>query len=121
MSQAVQDLSSLIKQDAEKRCQYTVKEIKNSKQVWILIDESGCVMLNTEDEDCVPVWPHQELAQAWATGEWEMCEAKSISLGQWRSRWTDGLTDDELFVVVFPSLEGEGVILYPDEFEHMLD
>ncbi len=24
-------------------------------EVWILTDEHGCVMLNTEDEDCVPV------------------------------------------------------------------
>ena len=90
------------------------------RQIWILTDEHGCVMLNTEDEDCVPVWPHQELAEQWATGEWENCKAEAISLNKWHSRWTYGLEDDELAVVVFPNQNEEGVVLFPDEFDFEL-
>ena len=43
----------------EQRLSYLVKECISNKQVWILTDQDGCVMLNTEDEDCTPVWPSE--------------------------------------------------------------
>lgn len=103
--------------DAEKRFKYLLKEVVEHRQIWILTDEHGCVMLNTEDEDCVPVWPHKEFAEAWATGEWEACKAEPISLNKWHSRWSHGLEDDELAVVVFPNQDEEGVVVFPDEFD----
>jgi hypothetical protein len=103
--------------DTEKRFQYLIKEVVSNNEIWILMDEHGCVMLNTEDEDCVPVWPNQEFAQAWATGEWQACKPEAISLSKWHSRWTNGLADDELTLVVFPNESEEGVVVYPDEFD----
>lgn len=113
-------IATVNKMRAEERFNYCIKEIAKNRKVWILIDEHGCVMLNTEDEDCVPVWPHEEFANQWATGEWEHCKAESISTAKWFSRWTYGLEDDELAVAVFPNNEEEGVVLYPDEFEFEL-
>ncbi|HFQ4859496.1 TPA: DUF2750 domain-containing protein [Vibrio vulnificus] len=106
--------------DQEQRLRYCVKEIVAQRQVWILTDEHGCVMLNTEEEECVPVWPNREFAEEWATGDWQACQAESISLNKWHSRWTRGLEDDELSVVVFPSINEEGVVLFPDEFDFEL-
>ncbi len=77
-------------------------------------------MLNTEDEDCVPVWPDKDFARQWATEEWGECRPEMISVDTWFTRWTSGLQDDELSVVVFPNLNQEGVILYPEEFDHEL-
>ncbi|MGX1924716.1 DUF2750 domain-containing protein [Vibrio sp. NH-7] len=113
-------IATVNKMRAEERFNYCIKEIAKHRKVWILTDEHGCVMLNTEDEDCVPVWPHEEFANQWATGEWEHCKAESISTAKWFSRWTYGLEDDELAVAVFPNNEEEGVVLYPDEFEFEL-
>ncbi|UTV29756.1 DUF2750 domain-containing protein [Photobacterium atrarenae] len=106
--------------DAEKRYKYLVKEVVANRQIWILTDEHGCVMLNTEDEDCVPVWPNQEFAEAWATGEWEHCKAEAISINKWHSRWTAGLEDDELAIVIFPNQEEDGLVVYPDELDDEL-
>ena len=78
------------------------------------------IMLNTEDEDCVPVWPNEEFAQAWATDQWQECRPEAISLNKWFSRWTHGLADDELAIVVFPSQDEQGLVYYPDELEHEL-
>lgn len=120
MSLTQDQLDSVNKMRPDERFNYCVKEIAANRKVWILTDEHGCVMLNTEDEDCVPVWPHEEFAAEWATGEWEHCKAESISTAKWFSRWTNGLEDDELSVVVFPNSNEEGVVLYPDEFEFEL-
>jgi hypothetical protein len=103
--------------DSAKRLSYLLKEVTSQRQIWILTDEHGCVMLNSEDEDCVPVWPNAEFAQSWATGEWEHCKTESISLAKWQSRWTPGLADDNLAIVVFPNQDEEGFVLYPDEFD----
>lgn len=113
-------IAEINKYTGEQRLKYCVKEIVANREVWILTDEHGCVMLNTEDEDCVPVWPNQEFAELWATGDWSECKAESISLNKWHSRWTNGLEDDELAVVVFPNEQEEGVILFPDEFDFEL-
>lgn len=106
--------------DAEKRYKYLVKEVIANREIWILIDEHGCVMLNTEDEDCVPVWPNKEFAEAWATGDWAECKAESISLNKWHSRWTHGLEDDELAVVIFPNQDEDGLVVFPDELDFEL-
>lgn len=106
--------------DAEKRYKYLVKEVITNREIWILVDEHGCVMLNTEDEDCVPVWPNKEFAEAWATGDWAECRAESISLNKWHSRWTHGLEDDELAVVIFPNQDEDGLVVFPDELDFEL-
>lgn len=83
-----EQIATINQYDQEQRFKYCIKEIVANQQVWILKDEHGCVMLNTEDDDCVPVWPNREFAEAWATGEWSECEAEAISYNKWRSRWT---------------------------------
>lgn len=106
--------------DAEKRYKYLVKEVIAQGEIWILNDDDGCVMLNTDDEDCVPVWPHEEFALAWATGEWDGCTAKRISLDKWYHRWTPGLIDDELEIVIFPNESEDGLVVSPDELDFEL-
>ena len=115
-----QQIQTIQKYDAQQRYNYLLKEVVNNAQIWLLVDEHGCVMLNTEEEDCVPVWPNKEFAQAWATEEWSHCKAEAISLEKWHNRWTHGLEEDELAVVVFPDQNNEGLIFFPDEFDYEL-
>jgi len=116
-------LNTIESYDDEKRLSYLLKQVIANQEVWLLTDEHGCMMLNTEDEDCVPVWPDQAFAQRWATGEWQDCKPTAVSLNIWYSRWSLGLADDELAVVIFPiqsSQSEQGIVLYPDEFESAL-
>ena len=108
-------INTIQSKDAEQRFKYLVKEVVSNREIWILKDEHGCVMLNTEDEDAVPVWPNREFAQSWATGDWQECEPESVSLNKWHSRWTHGLEDDDLAVVIFPDQNEEGLIISPEE------
>ena len=112
-----QQITDILKFSSEKRINYSLKVFREQKKIWILTDEHGCVMLNTDDEDCIPVWPNQEFAERWATGEWQACQAEAISLNKWRSRWTQGLLDDDLAIIVFPNENEEGMMFFPDEFD----
>lgn len=104
----------------EQRLNYLVKEVVNQKKVWILTDDDGCVMLNTDDEDCAPVWPSEAFAQAWATGDWADCKAVSIDLKTWRTRWTYGLEGDNVAIAVFPGENEEGLVISAQEFDFEL-
>ncbi|TKB57370.1 DUF2750 domain-containing protein [Ferrimonas aestuarii] len=106
--------------NAEERLQYLLKTAAQTRKLWLLIDEYGSVMFNTDDEEGVPVWPHEELALAWATDEWKHCRAEAISTAKWHSRWTRGLEDDQLAVIAFPHGQEEGVVLFPEEFDFEL-
>lgn len=110
-------LNDICKLDAEKRLNHLLKQVNEQQQIWLLTDEHGSVMMTTDEEDCIPVWPYEEAALLWATGEWDGFEAKAISLKDWFAKWTRGLEEDELSIVVFPLPEDDGAVLYPDEFE----
>ncbi|ATC96496.1 DUF2750 domain-containing protein [Pseudoalteromonas tunicata] len=116
-----QKISAILKNDNQQRYQYLLKEVVANNEIWILTDEHGCVMLNTDDEDCVPVWPNQEFAELWATGDWQDCQAQAITLQKWQTDWTNGLADDELALAVFPVPDKDGLIVYPDEFDFELN
>ncbi|WP_439333234.1 DUF2750 domain-containing protein [Vibrio viridaestus] len=96
------------------------KTVAAELKIWLLIDEHGSVLMTAEEDDCVPVWPSAAHAEQWATGDWEGFKAESISIAKWKSRWTMGLEQDELSIIVFPDINGEGIVLYPDEFEFEL-
>ena len=113
-------LAKIENYDAEQRFQYLIKEAVKQETLWILTDEHGCVMLNTDDEDCVPVWPNEEFAQAWATGDWQDFKAEAIPLKTWQTRWTPGLEEDQLAVVIFPKPEEDGLVITPDELDFEL-
>ena len=114
------DLNTISKYNEEQLYAYFISEVVSEGQIWILVDEYGSVMLNTEDEDCVPVWPSLEMAQTWATAEWDNCKAEAISLDKWHKRWTGGLEDDGFAVVICPLEDREGLVIYPEDLEKAL-
>ncbi|GAC15049.1 DUF2750 domain-containing protein [Aliiglaciecola lipolytica] len=113
-------LNDVIQMSPEKRHAYLLTQVTIHQKIWILTDEHGCVMLNSEDEDCVPVWPSQEFAEYWATGDWANCTPKAIALKDWFERWTGGLEGDGVNIAVFPNPDEEGIVVFPDVFDSEL-
>ncbi|MGO4893404.1 DUF2750 domain-containing protein [Flavobacterium sp. W21_SRS_FM6] len=111
-------LADVAQYTPEQRLNYLVKEVVNNQKVWILTDNDGCVMLNTEDEDCAPVWPSEAFAQAWATGDWADCKPIAIELKTWRTRWTYGLEGDNVAIAAFPNEDEEGLVISAQEFDY---
>lgn len=110
----------LIEMNDQQRFDHFVEQSVHNQEIWLLTDEHGCVMLNTEDEDCVPVWPSEEAAQAWATDEWQDCQAEAIALKTWQMRWSDGLEDDGFYVVICPVAQQEGLVVDPQDLAKSL-
>ncbi len=112
--------SSLLTMSAQQRADAMVKHILQQKEVWVLTDDDGCVMLTTDDEDGVPVWPTHKMAELWATDEWESCRPMAISLRDFHERWISGLTSDNLLVMLCPVPGEDGEVVSPEEFVQLL-
>lgn len=82
-------------------------------QIWSLANDEGWVTLTSEGDNCLPIWPHADFAQDWATEDWSDCTPKAISLTTWLERWTAGLTKDETLLVVFPDLKEDALLVEP--------
>lgn len=105
---------------SEQRLNLFKKSFSESNKIWLLVDEYGSVMMTTDDEDCIPVWPNEEAALQWATDDWLGFTSKAISKSDWVNKWTSGLEQDDLSIVVFPVEKDDGLVMYPDEFEQQI-
>ncbi len=114
------DLDDMLAAQPQQRAQFFDLLVNQYEQIWILCDDDGAVMLTSEDEDCIPVWPTQEAADLWRNEEWQSCELMPIKLADWFARWTTGMQDDNLCVAVFPVPGEDGMVLLPEEFEALL-
>ncbi|WP_394200016.1 DUF2750 domain-containing protein [Shewanella waksmanii] len=117
MSKSAKDPSQMT---PEARYDFLVEQAKTHEVLWTLQDLDGCVMLTTEEEDCIPMWPTEESAAAWAVDDWKDCSVLAIPLAEWLERWVPGMQDDDLFVAVFPVHDDLGVVIPPYELEQRL-
>ncbi|GGI69606.1 DUF2750 domain-containing protein [Shewanella gelidii] len=120
MSNQAKKLADIKSMTPEARYDYFVEQVKQHKVLWSLQDSEGCVMLTTEEEDCIPLWPSEETAKMWAVDDWKTCEPFAIPLEEWQSRWVSGMEDDDLFVAVLPMQDDLGVVVPPFEVNERL-
>ena len=111
-----QQKDAVLNLSSDKRYDYAVTKMVEAGEVWSLRSDKGWVMVSTEGEQCLPVWPHPDLAADWATGDWADCKPERIELSVWTSRWLPGMDEDELSVAVFPSRDEQGVVVHPLDF-----
>ena len=110
----------LLNQPAEQRFNYLINQIKQNDELWILADDVGAVMFNSEQEDCIAIWSEEALAKLWCTEDWAHCRPLSISKDKWLKDWIPGLEEDEVSVLVMPDLSDEGLVIEPWEIAERL-
>ncbi|WP_417552120.1 DUF2750 domain-containing protein [Marinomonas fungiae] len=102
------------------RLEYFVKSVKESKVVWSLSNKDGFVMVETDEGDCVMVWPDADFAAQWAIDEWDDCEPVEVSLETFQSMWLPSLEQDNITLAVFPNIEDEGKLSSAAELKALL-
>lgn len=101
--------------DAEQRYQHFLEKVSRWEEIWSLKDDEGFVVVSSDNEDCMPVWPHPDYAQEWATGDWDNCQPFKIDLEAWLDRWLPGMDEDGISIAVFPNLDENGIVEGPRE------
>lgn len=111
---SVEEIKAVSVLAGDKRYEYTIKKVADFEELWSLADNEGwCLIKNSEDNECVPVWPAEAFAQEYCTEEWANYCPKSIELAAWLSQWTPGMDRDGRKVAVFPVRGGRAVVVEP--------
>ncbi len=113
----LQDLQNL---NAQARYDYLLAEAVKHQQLWILVGNGGSVLLSNDGQECVPVWPNEELAESHINEDWTDCSTLAISVDDWLVRWTEGLTEDKLSVACFIDEFEQGITVSAEEFHEDL-
>ncbi|MGB0942381.1 MAG: DUF2750 domain-containing protein [Marinomonas sp.] len=104
----------------DERMAYFVKQVIASEQVWSLSNEEGFVMVETDEGDCVMVWPDADFAAQWAVDDWDDCEPVSVPLSEFKANWLPSLEADKIDIAVFPNIEDEGKLIKANELAEAL-
>ncbi|MHA7880529.1 MAG: DUF2750 domain-containing protein [Saccharospirillum sp.] len=105
---------------ADERYEFALTHALDTQQVWSLRDSEGGVLMSTDDEECMPVWPDEAFARTWLSDDWADCEPFAISLDAWLQRWLPGMQTDGINVVVFPGADEDGLVLRPKTLREAL-
>lgn len=100
----------------EERFDYGLQSIIENGCLWGLYGESGWLLLQADDDACLPVWPHETFAQAWEKDDFPDCKPKKIELDPWLQQWLPGMQNNGTLVLFFPlSEDEEGIMLDAEE------
>lgn len=116
-----EDPKDVTRLSAEERYDYLVDTIIKDEQVWTLQSDDGVVLMSSEGVECLPIWPHAELAKEWASGDWSDCYPAAIDLDSWMSRWLPGMEKDGYSLAMFPSVNEEGIVMTPADLREQLE
>ena len=119
---SITELEALISMSCDERYDYSVGEIVDQKELWILVNsDNQFLKLYAEDEDFeyVPVWPTEALARNYAKDESEL-QPKGITLPIFLKKWVTGLQNDGLELGIFPAPDGTVWITDVHEFKQDL-
>jgi hypothetical protein len=93
-----------------------VKEVIQTELAWGLFSETGwCLAQTDNDARALALWPNDDYAQACAEGTWSDASPQEIPLSKLLNELLPALAQDNMVVVVFPAVEGDGIVATPKE------
>lgn len=105
---------------ADERYDYFVQHAIAHNEIWSLAQGDDWAMLRADEQECLPVWPHPDMAAAWARDDWASFKPTVISLDVWLERWLPGMSDDGSGVAVMPDEHGDSVVVEADDLQQSM-
>ncbi|WP_100658277.1 DUF2750 domain-containing protein [Alteromonas flava] len=101
----------------EQRFDYFLEHLQKVPSLWGLFGKNGWVMVESENELCLPIWPHHDFVVGWERDDFPECEPKSIPLDEFVNVWVDGLSNNNTLLLIFPcGEEEEGIVITANEW-----
>ncbi len=115
------ELEQALNLPAEQRFDYFVEQVIVNAEMWSLADGEEWMVLNADGEEYLPVWPHPDMAAAWAGDAHQGSVPKSIALSVWLERWAPGMQADGILLAICPGENPDGVVMTAEELKAALD
>lgn len=101
---------------ATERYSYLVQLLVDAEEAWGLRDDEGWVVgSDPERGDVLPLWPHSAFAEACARGPWADARPAEIPLDDLLEELLPLLEEDRITVAAFPTPDGDGHLIAPQE------
>lgn len=121
-STAIFDVTAFNTQSAEERLDAAVILWQQHAAIWTLKGTEGLFLLETDAATAVPLWPDALLASHFAELNDLDAQPFTVSLAQFRAAWAQGLTQDDINVLIAPiAMHGEDMLLSADELLAAID
>ncbi|MDF1782445.1 MAG: DUF2750 domain-containing protein [Alcanivoracaceae bacterium] len=115
-----EDLQKALNLSADDRCEYFIEQTLANEEMWSLADGDEWMVLSSGGEEFLPVWPHPDMAAAWAGDEHQGSTPKAIPLSAWFERWADGMDADGILLAICPGEDPDGVVMSSEELKDAL-
>ena len=112
--------NAAVQLNADYRYDHFISKVAQHQQLWTLKDEKGLLLLESEGDVCLPLWPHARYAQDWIQGDLAGYAPQSITLAVFLERWAEGLEQDQIAVAVFPLPDAAGIVEEASELAEAL-
>ena len=110
------EFAAIIALPGPERYGHFVRHVADTEEVWSLRGADGWVLTAADDgPELVPIWPHPRYAEACAKGLWQGAQPEAIALDRWLAAWTPGISRDGRQVAVFPTPDGQGVVVSAEQ------
>ena len=97
---------SMIKQasylSAEERSELLIMYCENAGEIWMLQGEQGFIMMETDTDLSLPVWPHKDFAVNWQNEHGVVAQPQVVDIDTFVSTWAPGLEANNTTIVAFP-------------------
>jgi hypothetical protein len=117
------EFESVLMLPAKERYLYTIKRIVSWGEIWSLWSEKRGWVLAEDDEknQALPIWPHEQYANACASEFWEGSTTKMIGFELWLEKWLPGLEKNKRLICVFPTPRMNGVVVTAERLKGDLE
>jgi hypothetical protein len=114
------EMEAVLALSGQERYGYFIERIAEREEAWGLQNEDGWVLIGFADGEAFCLWPHADYAKACTVGDWSDCAPESISLEELIGELLPALLRDSLRLAVFPTPEGEAVVVDPRDLQQHL-
>ena len=115
---SAEEMRGVLGADGPTRYAHFVKRVADWEEVWGLRAPDGWVAVSDESGvSMFPVWPHEEYARLVATDDWSNAVPTSIDVHDWIDSWLPNLLEDGSKIAVFPTPQGKGVVVEPQQLK----
>lgn len=114
------EMKSVLALSGQERYGYFIERVADREEAWGLQNEEGWVLIGFADGEAFCLWPHADYARACTVGDWSDCAPEPISFEELIGELLPALVRDSLRLAVFPTPEGEAVVVDPRDLQEHL-
>jgi hypothetical protein len=116
------EIEEILKLDAEKRFNYTIKRIADFQSVWVIGDEKGfATYIDDNGNLAFAIWPFEAFAALCCKGDFAQYTPEAIELDFFQERYLPKFKERKEKLAIFPLPTDKGMVMEIDEFEQRLN